>query len=139
VPRPRKIIKMSGTQATLNHLFKGQGKAGNNQYRTSKVLVGLDLVTGLEFGDNLKNDFNMVNSSPSQGSGGFLRGVPQATGYLVVPNVLGLKKINPFLHTQQEYRRRLNCFLRRADTLMNLFHCSRQIRGNILKTIYSSC
>jgi len=55
--------------------------------------VGLDLTAGVEFGDNLRNDFAVVNKN-SNGEGWFFRGVPAVNAYLVVPDVLKLKKIS---------------------------------------------
>jgi len=55
--------------------------------------VGLDLTLGAEFGDNLRNDFAVVNKN-TRGEGGFFRGVPSANAYLVIPEVLKLNKIS---------------------------------------------
>jgi hypothetical protein len=52
----------------------------------------LDLTAGFEFGDNLRNDYAVVNKS-SRGEGPFLRGLGGATAYLVVPSIWHLNKI----------------------------------------------
>lgn len=53
----------------------------------------MDLTLGAEFGDNLRNDFAVVNKN-DKGEGGFFRGVPSANVYLVIPQVLKLNKIS---------------------------------------------
>jgi len=55
--------------------------------------VGLDLSGGFEFGSNLKNDYAVANKTIG-GQGWFLRGVPSATAYLIIPKVLRLNKIS---------------------------------------------
>jgi hypothetical protein len=53
----------------------------------------LDFSGGLEFGDNVRNDFAVVNKT-SSGEGWFLRGVPSTTASLVVPRILRLNRIS---------------------------------------------
>ena len=55
--------------------------------------VGLDLTVGAEIGDNLRNDFGVVNRN-TRGEGGFFRGVPSVSAYLVIPQILKLNKIS---------------------------------------------
>ena len=79
---------------TADHLFKSRRGSGENTYLVPRVLVGIDVVLGLEFGDNLKNQYSIANRAPNQGYGAFLRGVPSATAYLAIPHALWLKSIN---------------------------------------------
>jgi hypothetical protein len=60
---------------------------------TVAASVGLELSGGLEFGSNLKNDYAVANKTIG-GQGGFLRGVPSANCYLIIPRVLRLSKIS---------------------------------------------
>jgi hypothetical protein len=54
--------------------------------------VGLDLSAGLEFGSNVKNDYAVANKTLG-GQGWFLRGVPSANVYLIIPKALGITDI----------------------------------------------
>jgi hypothetical protein len=60
---------------------------------TVATSVGLDLTAGVEFGNNLRQAFKIANK-PGEGAGTFFRGVPSATAYLIIPNVLHLSKIS---------------------------------------------
>ncbi len=60
---------------------------------TVTTSVGLDLTAGVEFGSNLRQAFKIANK-PNEGEGAFFRGVPSATAYLIIPNVLHLSKIS---------------------------------------------
>lgn len=75
------------------HLFKGieKTKKTGQPYLTPKVLVGLDVRLGMEFGDNFRDDFTITDN---KGLGRFLRGVPGASAYVVVPNVWHFNKIS---------------------------------------------
>jgi hypothetical protein len=59
---------------------------------TVTASVGLDLTAGVEFGSNLRQAFTIVNK-PNEGEGAFFRGVPSATAYLTIPQVLHFNKI----------------------------------------------
>ncbi len=61
--------------------------------KTVSASIGLDLSGGLEFGSNLKNDFAVANKTIG-GQGWFLRGVPSASVYVIIPNILRLNKIS---------------------------------------------
>jgi hypothetical protein len=54
--------------------------------------IGIDVTGGLEFGDNLRNTFAVANKN-ANGEGWFLRGVPSAAVYLIIPQVMHLSKI----------------------------------------------
>lgn len=75
------------------HLFKGteKTKKTGQTYLTPNVLVGLDLILGMEVGDNFRDDFTVTNN---MGLGAFARGAPGVSAYLVVPNVWHFKKIS---------------------------------------------
>jgi hypothetical protein len=61
--------------------------------KTVAASIGLELSGGLEFGSNLKNDFAVANRTIG-GQGWFLRGVPSASCYLIIPKILRLNKIS---------------------------------------------
>jgi len=84
------IVSAPSATASLSHLFTEFDPKAN----LSKLIatVGLDLTAGVEFGDNLRNDFAVVNKS-TRGEGPFFRGLGGATAYLVVPNVWHLSKV----------------------------------------------
>lgn len=73
-----------------NHIFTKPSTIAN----VTSVLasVGLDLTAGVEIGDNFRNDYAVVNKN-NRGEGGFFRGVPSATAYLIVPDILKLNKV----------------------------------------------
>jgi hypothetical protein len=56
--------------------------------------VGASFTAGVEFGDNLRNDYAVVNKT-NRGEGDFFRGVPAAAVHLIVPEVFHLNKIAP--------------------------------------------
>jgi hypothetical protein len=60
--------------------------------QTVAASVGLGLTAGVEFGTNLRDNFVAANK-PGQTEGAFFRGVPSATAYLIIPQVLHLNKI----------------------------------------------
>jgi hypothetical protein len=61
--------------------------------KTVAASIGLELSGGLEFGSNLKNDFAVANKTIG-GQGWFLRGVPSASCYLIIPKILRLNRIS---------------------------------------------
>ena len=73
------------------HDFKGPDKKrpGLEAVKTS---VAIDFTAGVEFGSNLRQDFPIKNR-PGEQEGAIFRGVPSATAYLDIPNVLHLSKI----------------------------------------------
>jgi hypothetical protein len=88
------INLVSGPSVTgaIGHTFV-RGDPKNPGAKTVTASIGLELSGGLEFGSNLKNDFAVANKTIG-GQGWFLRGVPSATCYLIVPKVLRLSKIS---------------------------------------------
>jgi len=75
----------------FNHDFYGPDKKRKGLVAV-KASVGLDLTAGVEFGSNLRQNFTIKNK-PGEGEGMIFRGVPSATAYLDIPNVLYLSKI----------------------------------------------
>jgi len=86
------LVSAPGISQTFGHTFS-KTDPKHPDVRLVSASVGMSLTAGLEFGDNLRNDYAVVNKS-SRGEGGFLRGVPGAAVYLVVPQVLHLNKIS---------------------------------------------
>ncbi len=62
---------------------------------TDKVTasVGLELTGGIEFGSNIRNDYAVANKTVG-GQGWFMRGVPAASTYLIIPNIFRLNRIS---------------------------------------------
>jgi hypothetical protein len=86
------LVSAPGITQVFGHTFsKADPKHPN--VPLVRASVGMSLTAGLEFGDNLRNDYAVVNKS-SRGEGAFLRGVPGAAVYLVVPQILHLNKIS---------------------------------------------
>ena len=77
---------------SFTHNFFVVDKTHNGVSRVA-ASFGMDFTGGLEFGDNLRNEFAVVKKS-NTGEGWFLRGVPGATAYLIIPQVLHLSKIS---------------------------------------------
>jgi hypothetical protein len=76
---------------SLEHVFFRTDKKYDD-VKAVAVTMGLDLTAGVEFGTNLRDKFVAANK-PGQTEGAFFRGVPSATAYLIIPQVLRLKKI----------------------------------------------
>jgi hypothetical protein len=85
------LVSAPSATASIVHPFIVKDKEHPG---VSKIAAswGMDLTGGLEFGDNLRNAFAVANKS-DQGEGWFLRGVPSASVYLIIPQVLHLSKI----------------------------------------------
>jgi hypothetical protein len=77
---------------SLDHVFFRSDKK-NPAVQAVAASVGLDLTIGAEFGGHLRTDFTIA-SKPSHEDGEFFRGVPSATAYLIIPQVLRLTKIS---------------------------------------------
>lgn len=80
----------SATWAVVKDFFVRDAQSGLPRLSAS---VGMDFSGGLEFGDNFRNDFAVVNKT-NKGEGWFLRGVPSTSAYLIIPQVLHLSKIS---------------------------------------------
>lgn len=80
------------THNLISHRFLRKS-AGQVSDATIRASIGFDISGGLEFGDNLRNQFAVTNKS-GRGEGFFLRGVPSASVYLVILKTLGLDKLS---------------------------------------------
>jgi hypothetical protein len=76
----------------LNHDFKKPDPKING-VDDIVASIGLNLTVGAEFGDNLRNDFAVVNKN-DKGETPFFRGVPAISAGLVIPQILHLNKIS---------------------------------------------
>ncbi len=83
---------VSAPKYSLNFqkLFKEQKAINGHPYLAPLVLVGTDLSLGAEVGNNFRDDFAVANNT---GLGGFCRGMPSVSAYVIVPNVLRFKNI----------------------------------------------
>jgi hypothetical protein len=86
------LVSAPSFTRAFGHVFTGPD-AKNPETKKVAAAIGLELTGGLEFGSNLKNDFAVANKTLG-GQGWFLRGVPSASVYLIVPKVWRLNKIS---------------------------------------------
>jgi hypothetical protein len=86
------LVSAPSVTGAIGHVFVREDTK-NPGTKTVAASVGLELSGGLEFGSNLKNDFAVANRTLG-GQGWFLRGVPSANLYLIIPKVLHLNKIS---------------------------------------------
>jgi hypothetical protein len=85
------FVSAPSVSKSLEHVFFRTDKKYDD-VKAVAVTMGLDLTAGVEFGTNLRDKFVAANK-PGQTEGAFFRGVPSATAYLIIPQVLRLKKI----------------------------------------------
>jgi hypothetical protein len=86
------FVSAPSITGSLDHPFFAKDKK-HAGVQTVAASVGLDLTLGVEFGDNLRDTFTVANR-PGQGQGGFFRGVPSTTAYLIIPNAFHLTKLS---------------------------------------------
>ncbi len=85
------LVSAPSATGSIVHDFFVKDKAHPGVSRIA-ASWGMDLTGGFEFGDNLRNTFAVANKS-NKGEGWFLRGVPSASVYLIIPQVMRLSKI----------------------------------------------
>jgi hypothetical protein len=86
------FVSAPSVSRSLERVFFRTDKKYKDDVRVVAAAVGLDLTAGVEIGTNLRDKFVAANK-PGETEGAFFRGAPSATAYLIIPQVLRLKKI----------------------------------------------